>query len=63
MITVKGRIAHFTGKDAKLLARHAKRLGLSEQDLFTGIMWEMILRQAREGVFKRAKKDKKSVVA
>lgn len=51
MITVKGKVATFTSKDWTLLKKGAKETGLSLQDYFTGITWEMIMRQARRGDF------------
>jgi hypothetical protein len=38
--------------------RGADSVGLSRQDYFTGILWEKIMRMAREGVF--LEKTKKS---
>lgn len=51
MITVKKRVVTFTGKDFKLLKAESKRLGISMQNVFTGMLWEYIMRKAREGVF------------
>jgi hypothetical protein len=57
MIKVKGRIVTFTGKDAIWLKRESKALGLSQQDFFTGMIWEALMRSAREGAFlEKAKK-------
>lgn len=50
-IKVKGRIVTFTGKDALFMTKEAKELGLSEQALFTGLLWEAVMRYARNGVF------------
>jgi hypothetical protein len=57
MITVRKNKAYFTGKDKKWLEQESKDLGLSIQETFTGMMWEMIMREARKGVFleKKAK--------
>jgi len=51
MVTVKGRKIFLNGKDLQLLKRGSKETGLSIQDFFTGICWEMVMRQARLGVF------------
>lgn len=51
MIKVKGRIVTFTGKDLAFMKKDAKRLGLTPQNWFTGMLWEMVMRKAREGVF------------
>ena len=56
MITVKGKRAIFTGKDEKMLKAEAKRLGLSIQTCFSGMMWEYLMREARKGTFKNGKK-------
>lgn len=58
MIKVRGAKAVFTGKDAELLKKHSIKLGLSEQDTFTGMLWEYIMKRAREGAFKRMEKGK-----
>ena len=42
----------------KVLKREAKKLGLPIQTLFSGMMWEMVMREARKGVF--LEKTKKS---
>jgi hypothetical protein len=55
MIKVKGRICTFTGKDFKLLKKEAEALGLSMQDCFTGMLWEMLMLKAREGAFRGKK--------
>ena len=51
MITIKKRVATFTGKDFKFLKAESKRLGMSMQNVFTGMLWEYIMRKAREEVF------------
>ena len=51
MIKVKGRIVTFTGKDLKNLKELAYKYGLSMQDMFTGVLWETIMRKARDGAF------------
>jgi len=56
MITVRKRKVFFKGKDAVLMKKMAANLGMSEQDAFTGMLWEHIMRLAREGVFKKGKK-------
>ena len=61
MIKVKGRVATFTGKDAKWLAKESKALGMSKQNFFTGIMWEAVMVRARAGDF--LEKNKKRVVS
>jgi hypothetical protein len=58
VIKVKGKIATFTGKDAKHLKEAAADLGLSMQDVFTGMLWEHLMRCAREGFFKQDKTKK-----
>jgi len=56
MITVRGRRVYFKGKDEKMMKEMAANLGMSEQDAFTGLLWEHIMRLAREGVFKKGKR-------
>ena len=58
MIIAKGNKVTFTGKEEKVLKREAKKLGLPIQTLFSGMMWEMVMREARKGVF--LEKTKKS---
>ena len=59
MIKVRGKKVAFTGKDAQRLKREAKSIGLSEQEFFTGCLWESIMRHARNGVFlEKAKKSR-----
>lgn len=55
MITVRGRKVYFKGKDAKLMKGLAKDLGMSPQHTFTGLLWEHIMRLARQGVFRKGK--------
>ena len=55
MIKVRGRKAIFTGKHARQIHQIAADLGLSEQEAFTGILWEHIMRSARSGVLKEKK--------
>jgi len=59
MIKTKGHKVTFSGEDLAILKRESKRLGLSPQNWFTGMLWEMVMREARNGAFK---KDKKVVV-
>lgn len=65
MIIVKGHKVVFTGKDKALLKKGAKNLGMTPQNCFTGLLWEMVMRQARAGEFKNGKKvkSKKALVA
>jgi len=56
MINVKGNKIYLTGKDEQRVKEEAKRLGLSAQDLVTGLLWEMFMRKAREGVFVKREK-------
>lgn len=56
MITVRGKKVYFKGKDAKRMKQLAKDLGMSVQSAFTGLLWEQIMRFARQGVFKRRNK-------
>ncbi len=56
MIKVKGNKVTFTENHALNFMAIAKDLGLTPQDLLTGLLWENIMRLAREGVFKRGKK-------
>lgn len=56
MITVRGRKVYFKSRDASRFKMAAAHLGLSEQDAFTGMLWEHIMRLAREGLFKDSKK-------
>ena len=58
MIKVRkgNKIADFTGKDYKWLIKTAKSYGLTPQHLFTGMMWEMVMREARTGTFKKGGK-------
>ncbi len=53
MIKVCGKRAIFTGRDQKQLLDISKELGLSVQDTFTGMMWELVMKKAREGLFKK----------
>lgn len=52
MIKIKGRKAVFTGKDAKMIKSTAKSYGMSQQDVFTGVLWEYVMKCARERMFK-----------
>jgi hypothetical protein len=52
MIKVKGKQAIFTGKEAIQLKKLAKLYNLSIKDCFTGMMWEFVMRKAREGLFR-----------
>lgn len=61
MIKVKGRKIRFTGKDYKILKHVSDDLGLSMQDVFTGLLWEGVTREAHKGTFLNEKK--KEVVA
>lgn len=56
MIKIKGHKVFFSGKDEKLMRQEAKELGLSVQDTFTGMLWEHLMRVARQGVFKNGKR-------
>ena len=62
MIKVRkdGKTVDFTGKDYKVLMTESKNLGLTPQQFFSGIMWEHFMREARNGVFKKAKKGQKA---
>lgn len=63
-IKVKGRTATFTGKDKVFMQTRSKELGLSAQDFFTGMLWELIMRKAREGSFNgKTSKSKKALAA
>lgn len=53
MIKVKGNKAIFTGKDAKLLRKTAKELKMTPQNVFTGMLWEFMMKHAREEALKR----------
>lgn len=57
MIKVRGNKVTFTGKDAVILNKEAKRLDMSPQHLFTGILWEYVLH------LKRKEADEKSYKA
>ena len=52
-VSKTGKRVIFNGKDAILLNNEAKRLGLSTQNLFTGLLWEYLMKKAREGLFKK----------
>jgi len=56
MITVRRNRVYFKGKDAIRFQKAADYLGLTVQDAFTGMMWEHIMRLAREGRFRDSKK-------
>jgi hypothetical protein len=58
MITVRGNKVCFKGKDAEQFKKLAANLGLSEQDAFTGMLWERIMQLARQGIFLKQKKAK-----
>jgi hypothetical protein len=58
MIKVKGNKAIFSGKDRKDLIQISKDLGLSVQDTFTGMLWDMVMREALNGTFKKKEKSK-----
>jgi hypothetical protein len=51
MIKIKGNVVTFTGKDGEVFKQSAKAVGMSPQNFFTGMIWEYIMKQAREGVF------------
>lgn len=53
---IKDNKVRFTGKDKKDFLKIAKDLGLSPQDTLTGMLWELIMREARNGKFKKGKK-------
>ena len=55
MIKVKGRRVFFSGKDEKQIKQIAKDLGMSPQHAFTGMLWEHVMRCARQGLFKKEK--------
>jgi hypothetical protein len=56
MITVRRNKVYFKGKDARTMKELALSLGMATQDAFTGLLWEAIMRFARQGVFKKAVK-------
>ena len=51
MIKIKGRVVTFSGKDYLALRKISKRLGLSMQNVFTGMAWEYIMAKAQKGDF------------
>ena len=56
MITIRKNKVYFKGKDSKQLKEIAEYLGLTPQEAFTGLMWEFIMREARNGTFTKNKK-------
>ena len=59
MIKMKGRTAVFTGKDLKNLLKLSKTLGLTPRDCMIGLLWELVMREARKGLFLKGKNDSK----
>lgn len=60
MIKVRkdGKTVDLTGKDQKFFANKAKEYGLSMQHVFTGMLWEAVMRMARQGYFKKMRNEK-----
>jgi hypothetical protein len=58
MIKVKGNKVVLTGKDCTELSKAAKRVGLTVQNLLTGLLWCKIMELAKQGAF--LEKTKKS---
>jgi hypothetical protein len=59
MITIRKQKVYFSGKDEVWLEETAASLGLSCQETFTGLMWEHLMRLARQGEFLKIKKGSK----
>lgn len=56
MIKMQGRKMVFTGKEATLIKKHAKEVGMKVDHFVIGVLWEQIMRKAREGVFLKGAK-------
>lgn len=51
MIKMVGRKMMITGKDHKIIKKHAKQMGMTIQNFVIGMLWEKIMKDARAKVY------------